>query len=147
MFLHLSRAKRITYGIIFGLVLAHTVGRLILLPNRSPQEHAIAFAFSLLFVIFLYESIRFIHGYLNKVLPVESGVVRRIVVQVTVGILFLSTCRTILYLTCMHRLPIELDNRLIIFSYFGDILMILAINGGYFGKYFFDAWKKTALRA
>src|SRR5687767_3921887 len=103
MFLHLSRAKRITYGFILGLVLAHTVGRLILLPERSPAEHAIAFTFSLLFVIFLYESIRFIHRYLNKALPVERGVLKRIIVQMVVGILFLSACRTVLYATCMDR--------------------------------------------
>jgi two-component system, LytTR family, sensor kinase len=147
MFLHLSRAQRITYVIILGLVLAHTAGRLVLLPHRSPQEHAIAFAFSLLFVIFLYESIRFIHRYLNKVFPVDRGVVKRIGVQVAAGILFLSACRTILYLLFIDKLPIELDTRLIIFSYCIDILMVLAINGGYFGKYFFDAWKSTALRA
>jgi LytS/YehU family sensor histidine kinase len=47
----------------------------------------------------------------------------------------------------VHRVPIVTDKRLIVFSYLGDVLMILAINGGYFGKYFFDAWKKTALRA
>lgn len=110
------------------------------------EQLGIAF-FGFLFSIFLFEVIDAINTRLNQYLPYEQGVIRRLIAQILICVVFAFSLHTIILLLLADSLPAPVNRLTLMASYVIYFILIIAINVSYFGAYFFEQWKVKLLEA
>jgi two-component system, LytTR family, sensor kinase len=94
-----------------------------------------------------WELLRIINWQLNKKLPFEQDVTKRIVVQLSLGIIVGLTVRYILYKFGEPFVPIKLDSLFIAATWAIYVFIPVAINLGFFTAHFLDRWKASIIHA
>jgi LytS/YehU family sensor histidine kinase len=80
-------------------------------------------------------------------MPYEQGVFRRIIIQVAIGLAFLYLYMSMILVLSTYVLEIRIDKIPRLLGYVIATLIILTINGGSIGTYFFKEWKKAILKS
>lgn len=102
-------------------------------------------ALSFVIVIVLWETLRFIDRYLDKVMPFEDGLTQRVVLQLAIGALFGLIVRFLIYYFGEPNLPFKLDKMFLATTWVIYGIMPMAINLGFFTAHFIRRWKKSLL--
>lgn len=119
---------------------------------RSTRFESSGFAFNLevtivafVVVVVLWETLRFIDRYLNKVMPFEAGLTKRVVVQLGLGAVFGVIIRFLIYYFGEPNVPFKLDEMFLATTWVIYTILPMAINLGFFTSHFIDRWKKSLL--
>lgn len=143
----LFRFRRIDYIIIILLEIITISFRAILLPDMPFRFHLYAFLVNTLVIFSVWEFVRFVNIFLDKKLPYEKGLLRRIVIQTLLCLFLIFPIITIIIFfiipTFVKSAPDIFSNVYKVAAYFVITLVILVINVAFFGKYYLDAWKKA----
>jgi two-component system, LytTR family, sensor kinase len=132
-------------GILLLAVISLTV-RLILFPEFGWRLQLTIFIISIISITIIWTILEFIDGLLNKHMPYQQGVIRRIVFQICIGLVCMYLYISLLIFFLADIFPITLDKILKTLAYVIVTLLILAVNGGSVGAYFFHEWKKAIIR-
>lgn len=102
---------------------------------------------SFLFMVITWEFFRGMNSVLNQKLPFSEGIGKRIVVQLILGAIYMLIVNRILFLFAGKYLEDSLSVLFSMTTYATFTIMSFLINSVFFGKYFFDEWKKSLLKA
>jgi sensor histidine kinase YesM len=141
--------KRINKKYVAILILA-TIAlsiRILLFPEFGWQLQFTLFFISICSITFIWTVLEYIDVTLNRYLPYEQGVVRRIVVQIVIGLVFLYLILSLLVFFFLDFFPFQVDKIQRLLAYVIATLMILTVNGGSVGTYFFKEWKKALIKS
>lgn len=105
------------------------------------------FVASILLGIVFWECLRLVNYWLNKKLPFEENISRRIIVQLVIGGIIGLIIRFFLYLFGEPYLPIKLDSLFLAATWALYVFVTIAINLGFFTAYFLERWKDSIVRA
>lgn len=139
----------IEYGIILIISLISSLIRYSLwgkleLKGDFPLE---VVPISFLFMVITWEFFRGMNSVLNQKLPFSEGMGKRIVVQLILGAVYMLIVNRILFLFAGKYLEDSLSVLFSMTTYATFTIMSFLINSVFFGKYFFDEWKKSLLKA
>lgn len=116
-------------------------------PQFDWMERLFFSTLSFVFIVVMWESVDAFNRYLNRVLPFETGVLRRFIVQAGTCLIVLTAMQTSLMRYFEHYyidyFPPTLVNVIKIASYGLNVFVVVAVNTAYFGFYFFGKWKKN----
>jgi two-component system LytT family sensor kinase len=145
------------YSAIFAFVPLVTIVRVIIFPEFGVRFHLTSFAISLLVVPFLWETIGWFVRYLDRVLPFERNIPRRIAVQIVTSIAFFVSfafvMRELLLLIIPAFIPESaiflnfFTKPFIVLSYITNVFAVIAVNLGYIGHHFFTRWRVELVRS
>ena len=142
-----SKTKRIlrTYLIILSIA---STGYLVreLSGKFSHEFNVILFFASLLLISSTWEFMNFINGRLDRVLPFEKNIPRRIVLQLSIGVLFALLVRFGIYKFGEPNLDFRLDSLFMISTWLIYVLVASGINVVFFMKFFIRRWKESILQ-
>jgi two-component system LytT family sensor kinase len=136
----------LAYGIIFGLSIIAFFVRLPRFSQFTVQGHIAIYCVSLLLVVFIWESIRNIDRYLNKVLPFEKNIPLRITVQLLAGAIIGLLVRMFIYHFGEPQLPFKLDEMFAAATWVIYILFPGVINLGFFTYHFIARWRFSVIQ-
>ncbi|MCE7057427.1 histidine kinase [Algoriphagus sp. AGSA1] len=97
-------------------------------------------------IVIAWEVFRGVNSYLNKTLPFEKGIARRIGVQLTIGVLFMSLFGTIILSYAAQFFDEPMGRMFNTTAYATYIILSFLINSVFFAKFFFDQWKNGILK-
>jgi two-component system, LytTR family, sensor kinase len=134
-------------GIVVGLATIALIARLIVFPELTMAFQIKAF-FASLCVLSCFVTIYFwINHFLNKMLPYEKGLTRRIILQLAIGLSILFGIHMVLLTVAGDRLPFKLDKIFLLAVFMLDLFGCLSINLAFFSEYIFKQWKASIQRA
>ncbi|MFC3417833.1 sensor histidine kinase [Algoriphagus hitonicola] len=102
---------------------------------------------SFLFMVITWEFFRGMNSLLNQKLSYSKGLGKRIALQLILGAVFMLVGNRILFLLAGKYLEGSLSILFSMTTYATFTIMSFLINSVFFGKYFFDEWKKSLLKA
>lgn len=137
---------KLTFIVIVALCVVSAVARLLLFPHVFWGKHLISFVFSVFMMYFLWAFVKNLNQILDRKLPYEQGLVQRLTVEVTIGLIFIYVFRTGLIVIFSDYAPIKIDKYLTVAAYIVDTLIILFLNARFVGVHFFREWKKVLLK-
>ncbi len=140
---HLGR----TYLIILGFAIVGFLVRLVKFSEVDPDTQIGIFITSIALGLVLWESLRNIHRWLNKIYPFERNLSGRIGVQLACGVVIGLIIRFMLYQWGEPKLPFKLDSMFIATTWALYAGLPIAINLGFFTVYFIDQWKDSLVQA
>jgi len=132
--------------ILFSTILANIV-RLAFIQSYLADtkftlgQHIIAASFTLFVSIFFWFTLKAINTILNKVYPYSRNIFGRMLLQMFVGISILLLFRFTMYITFESGERRNSMPFVDILSFIVNILMVIAVNLGYFGAYFFEQFQ------
>jgi two-component system, LytTR family, sensor kinase len=104
-------------------------------------------AFTFLFLVFSWEFFKGMEKYMNRILPYSKGLVMRISVQLVIGAVYMLIVNRIIFLVAGKYLEGSLSIMFSMTTYATFATLSFLINSVFFGKYFFNEWKKSLLHA
>lgn len=134
------------YVAILLLAIISLTARLILFPEFGWKLQLVIFIISIISITLIWNILEFIDTILNKHMPYQQGVVRRIVFQICIGLVCMYIYISLLIFFLVDLFPITIDKILRTLAYILATLLILAVNGGSVGAYFFHEWKKALIK-
>jgi hypothetical protein len=102
---------------------------------------------SIVLVIVMWESLRFVHRLLNKAYPFEVNLVKRMLIQISCGVGIGLTVRFVVYFFGEPALPFKLDSLFLAATWAIYMIVPTAINLGFISSYFIDRWKDSLVLA
>ncbi len=136
----------LAYGIIFGLSIVAFFVRLSKFNQFTFWGHVAIYAISLVLVIAIWEVIRNIDRYLNKVLPFERNIPLRITVQLLAGAVLGLFIRMTVYYFGEPLLPFKLDEMFSAAIWIIYIMFPGIINLGFFTYHFIVRWQFSVIQ-
>jgi two-component system, LytTR family, sensor kinase len=142
--------RRIT--IVLMMSLLSSVCRMIAVPTLPFSWHLYTFFVFTVVLMLMWECFRFINKFLDQKLPYEKGILKRIIVQLLLGIILISNLRKIWVYWFMSFAPKEimdlvpLNTMMIYMFYFIDILISILINANFIVLHFFEEWQKSLIK-
>ena len=110
-------------------------------------EHFLIWSVGMLTMAFIFEWIYGVHRFLNKKLPFEETIALRLFLQVVISLMATLPLAYIglnfLIPALVSSLPIQQYNTPM--SYLQVLMFTFGINMGFFGEYFFRAWKQKII--
>ena len=126
--------------------------RIMIFPEFGWKFHLTSLIVSLLVVPFLWETIGWFVRYLDRVLPFERNIPRRIAVQIVTSIAFFVgfafVMREIFLLAIPAFIPESaiflrfFTKPFVVLAYITNIFAVIAVNLGYIGHHFFYALER-----
>jgi sensor histidine kinase YesM len=144
--LRLINKLNIKYVGILLLATISLTARLILFPEFGWQLQLTIFIISVISITIIWTMLEFIDSLLNRHLPYKQGVIRRIILQVCIGLVCMYIYISLLIFFLIDFFPLSIDKILRTLAYVIVTLLILAVNGGSVGAYFFQEWKKAIIK-
>lgn len=145
-----SLFRRITIVLLMSLLSG--VSHLIAMPLLPFSWHlCIFFAFTIVLMV-IWECFGFINKFLDKRLPYEKGVLKRIIVQLLLGIVIISNLRKIwgycfvLFASQEIMDLIPVNTMMNYMFYCMDILVSILINANFIVLHFFEEWQKSLIK-
>lgn len=133
------------YRIILAVTTIMTIMRYFLLPGWTITDNILAFFFQLTTLIFLWWMLTTANKYFNKHLPYNSGIVKRLVIQITVTLILSSPVLFIVdYLSGVFFSHLEFMGpqfKALVVALF--ILTITFINFTFYAAYYVNQWKES----
>ena len=136
----------LAYGIIFALSIIAFFVRLSKFNQFTFWGHVTIYAISLVLVIAIWEVIRNIDRYLNKVLPFERNIPLRITVQLLAGAVLGLFIRITVYYFGEPLLPFKLDEMFSAAIWIIYIMFPGIINLGFFTYHFIVRWRFSVIQ-
>ncbi|MDR7131867.1 hypothetical protein J2X69_004232 [Algoriphagus sp. 4150] len=102
---------------------------------------------SFISVAIAWEVFRGVNSYMNKIMPFGQGVAKRIGIQLTIGVLFMTLFGSIILSYAAQFFEGPMSRMFNITVYATYIILSFLINCVFFAKFFFDQWKKGILKA
>jgi two-component system, LytTR family, sensor kinase len=136
-----------TYGIILSAGIIAFFVRLVKFNAFSLETNIVIFFFTILIAIVVWESLRFVHYWLNRVYPFERNLTGRIVIQLLIGTLIGIIIRAILYKWGEPLVPFKVDVLFLAATWAIYAMIPVGVNLCFFTVYFIDRWKDSLVRA
>jgi two-component system, LytTR family, sensor kinase len=143
---NLSQILR-TYLVILGACVIAFLVRSIKFSDLDMTTQVNLFIASFVLGVVFWESLRIVNYWLNKKLPFETNISRRIIVQLAIGGLIGMIIRFLLYKFGEPYLPIKLDSLFLAATWALYGFVTVAINLGFFTAYFLERWKDSIVKA
>jgi hypothetical protein len=139
----------IEYTIILLLVLFSTVIRYLFwdyfeLKGDFPWVMPV---YSLAFLVVIWEFFRWLNSLLNKLMPFEKGIFRRIGVQLVFGAMFMLLVREVVFVISYPYIIENASNLFVTATYMTYVTLSFLINSIFFARYFFVQWKMGMVHA
>jgi hypothetical protein len=141
-----QESKLIVGAVLFVYLMANVI-KLLLMPEQSWQWHFTTSAFGLLIVMFFAFMIRWIDIYLDKRIPFEKNIVKRIALQFLITLSAIMVVRLMGYLVLSNFMHLNVSKDLWIASFVINIFSVLSIILFIFGFHFFKLWKEEKVLA
>ncbi|RYU94761.1 sensor histidine kinase [Emticicia agri] len=99
---------------------------------------------------------RRLYAYFDHVLPYDSGIAKRLILQILITFIFLNVLTVFILYMATHLFKIEKFDYLVrteltklakITGYFTQLLVVILLNVGHFTYYSLQKWRESALRA
>lgn len=136
-----------TYLVILVVSVAMFLVRLSKFEALGWDFHVTIFWVSLAVSVVSWESLRWANRYLNRHMPFDDDITRRIVVQLAVGVIEGLIIRFIIHYFGEPYLPFKLDSLFVAATWAMYILMPSLVNLGFFTAYFMGRWKDSLVEA
>ncbi len=134
------------YGLILVLSVMAFLVRLSKMGEVSMKLNLELVIASLILLTVSWEILRWIHRYLDRYLPFEANIPRRVAVQLIIGGLVGLILRVVIYYFGEPQLPFKLDSLFIAATWFLYPFFPTAINLGFFTSYFIRQWKESLVK-
>lgn len=139
----------IEYAIIAFVTLFSGLARYLLwddlgLKGEFPPE---TIGFSFLFLVLSWEFFKGMERYLNRLLPYSKRLALRMSVQLLMGVVYMLIINRVLFMVAGKYLEGSLSVMFSMTTYATFATLSFLINSIFFGKYFFNEWKKSLIRA
>lgn len=113
----------------------------------TPWEHFLIWSVGMLVMVFIFEWIYGVHRFLNKKISFEKSIVLRLLLQIVISLMLTLP---LIYVGLNFMMPIlirslptkEYNTPM---SYLQVLMLTFGINMGFFGEYFFRAWKQKII--
>lgn len=142
--------RKESFYLVYGAILALSVIAFFVRLSKFNQftfwGHVTIYIVSLLLVIAIWEIIRNVDRYLNKVLPFEKNIPLRITVQLLAGSVLGLFIRVFVYHFGEPHLPFKPDEMFIAATWVIYILFPGVINLGYFTYHFILRWRFSVIQ-
>ena len=135
------------YLVILAVGIMAFFVRIVKFSEVSLSAQVNIFVASLLLGTTFWESLRMVNYWLNKKMPFEENVTRRIIVQLVIGVAIGLGIRFLLYKFGEPHLPVKLDSLFLAATWPLYGFVAIAINLGFFTAYFLERWKDSIVRA
>ncbi|HYG49753.1 MAG TPA: histidine kinase [Flavobacteriales bacterium] len=140
--------KRFVYTYI-GIAAASLIGlfaRSIVFPDWSFNKHLWVTGINFLLLAVVIEAHLLLHFTLNKLLPFEKGLVRRIIPQLLISAGVVKLIHYLLFPHVSQALGFENDSMFFVLTTLALVLMSVLINSILIASFFFVRWRETALK-
>lgn len=107
----------------------------------------ILFVTSLALIGATWEFLNVVNARLNRILPFEHGIAKRIVAQLVIGALFGLFIRFLIYKLGEPYLPVPLDTLFLASTWFLYMLVTSSVNAFFFVDYFIQQWKAYLIKS
>ena len=135
-----------TYLIISGMSLVAYIIRL--MSGQFPDDlNNLLLVTSIVLISITWEFFRSVNSTLDRVLPFEKGITRRIFVQILVGVIASILLRFLIYLFGEPYLPFQLDRLFLAATWVLYVLAGSVINTIFITRYFLRQWKESLVVA
>ncbi len=143
---HYLYSRRYVLLVIFLLTVCRFIVLQLIYKQYPLSTHLILSVVSFFSMIAIWEDLAFFNQFLDKKMPFEGGVVRRIIIQSLLGFtsVFIITMPS-LYLA--DWLGVEIEGWEKTVGIIQAIILVTAISLGYFGYHFLLQWKRKLLEA
>ena len=135
------------YGFILSVTLIAFIVRLSKFTQIDTELNVRITIVSFVVVAITWELLRWINRFLDKHLPFEKDVTKRVVIQLLIGGLVGLIVRFGIYFFGEPRLPFKLDELFLAATWFLYLFFPTAINLGFFTSYFLHRWKDSLVNA
>lgn len=135
-----------TYALIFGMMVVGFIIRISKFEEFTFRQHIIIQIVGLVILISMWESLRFINHYLNKKLPYQNNLAKRIITQLVIGAFLGVMVRGVLYYFGEPNLPFKLDKMFLATTWFIYIIITIVINLAFFADYFVRQWRDSLIQ-
>jgi len=135
------------YAAMFAMTVGAFFVRLAKFDQFSLRQHIGIQLVSMVVVVAMWESLRFINRKLNFVYPYERSISGRIALQLGLGVLVGLLVRLFIYLFGEPYLPFHLDELFVAATWALYILVSIGINLGFIADYFINRWKDSLVLA
>jgi two-component system, LytTR family, sensor kinase len=136
-----------TYAIITACTIAAFFARLAKFAAFPLEFHINVTLVSFVMGTLLWELLRANNYILNKKLPFDKFLSRRIIVQLVIGMMIGLSVRFIIYTWGEPRVPIHLDSMFIATTWALYVIIPNLVNLGFFTAYFIRRWKDSLVYA
>jgi len=130
------------YSAIAAIVVLGYSVRIYLYHYKPWTWHVSLISIQLFSLIIIWEGIRLIHNYLNTILPFEKKLVQRLIVQLSINLIFSGLVASQITRMMQTFSPWEINNPIRGLFTIASTLFLLLINFSYIATYFFEEWKK-----
>lgn len=144
---HNTRHFLRTYAALLGMTLVAFLVRLVKLHQFTLNQHIAIQLVSMVVVVVMWETLRFINYKLNVLYPYERSISGRITVQLVLGASVGVGVRLIIYLFGEPRLSFHLDELFLAATWALYILVSIGINLAFIADYFINRWKDSLVLA
>lgn len=151
----MERKNKIAAAIVFGVVCISTFFRWYVFEVDNKTNLILA-GISTCVLTCTIIFFRRLYSYFDKVLPYDSGIVKRLVLQILITFIFLNLVTQFVLYMATHIFRIEKFDYLVrteltqlakITGYFTQLLVVVLLNVGHFTYYSLQRWRESALRA
>jgi two-component system, LytTR family, sensor kinase len=113
----------------------------------TPAFNFALFITSLVLIVSTWEFLNLVNAWLDRIMPYQRGIPRRIVTQLAIGALFGVFIRFVIYRFGEPYLPVPLDSLFLASTWFLYIVVAAGMNSIFFVSYFIQQWKEYLLKA
>jgi sensor histidine kinase YesM len=143
----LTNRRKYAYSFFIFLIVVRSLVIPLFFPQYTASQRAVMALLGFLFTVVVFEGIEWINHRLNQKMPFEIGGPKRLIIQIAICLVFTFLLHTFTILALKDLLPTEFNKLVLVVSYFTDFTLVVAINLGYFGAYFFEQWKLYLVKA
>lgn len=140
-------SRWLPYGLILLFALISAIARIEIFPQYSPAWHIFTFGVAILAGFVFWYGFDIYIRLLDRWLPYERSILRRILIQVVVSLALLIMMRTFTQYLVSRYYPYQPTKLVNLFLFMSDTLFVLSMNLGYVSTHFFRVWKQNVLRA
>jgi two-component system LytT family sensor kinase len=137
------------YAVLIFVTLVSGMARYLLwddlgLKGEFPME---TIGFSFVFLVLSWEFLKGMERYMNRILPYSKGLALRISVQLLIGAMYMLLVNRLLFMVAGKYMEGSLSVMFSMTTYATFATLSFLINSIFFGKYFFNEWRKSLVRA
>lgn len=138
----------IEYGVIALVALIGSIIRYFLWETleMKGEYHPSLGLVSFFFLAFAWEFFRGVDFLLDRICPYDSGIYRRMGLQLLLGVVFMLLMNRLILLFAGRFIEDQISRIFSLTTYATYIILSFLINSVFFGKHFFDQWKSGILK-
>jgi two-component system LytT family sensor kinase len=95
----------------------------------------------------MLQLMRWMHQWLNRVLPFEKGQFWRVFLQLGFSLVVVMVLRWLFFMLIRANFDFETSTIFRFFAFALDVLVVCLINAWFFGEYFLEQWRAVAIEA